>query len=129
MNRTTISTLAIAVALLLTGGLAFASTPTGGQTGNTKEGLSASDVTASVQFKVRRVETDPNRIYLFDERSEKVHVVVVSEKTRLTARRKKDFDGRRKLEFADLELGQTLKVVYRLDDGHITSIQVVEKAS
>lgn len=109
--------------------LTFSSTPTGGQTGNTKDGLSASDVTASARLIVRRVETEPNRIYLFDPEAEETHVVLISDKTRLSARRKKDFDGRRKLEFDDLAQGQTLKITYRLDDGKITSIQVVEVAS
>jgi hypothetical protein len=109
--------------------LAWSSTPTGGQTGNTKDGLSASDVTASTRLIVRRVESEPNRIYLYDPEAEETHVVLISEKTRLSARRKKDFDGRRKLDFGDLAMGQTLKITYRLDDGRITSIQVVEKAS
>jgi hypothetical protein len=119
----------ILFALFLTPALALSSTPTGGQTGNTKDGLSASDVTATAKLVVRRVENDPNRVYLFDPEREETHVLVISDKTKLTARRKKDFDGRRKLEFDDLEQGQTLKITYRLDDGHITGIQVVEVAS
>ncbi len=93
------------------------------------EGLDPSEVTASAKLTVRRVENEPDRLYLYDPSSEKTHVVVLSEKTKLTARRKKDFDGRRKLQFSDLEAGQTLKVTYRTDDGQITSIQVLEKAS
>ena len=116
-------------ALFLIPALAFSSTPIGHQTGNTKAGLSASDVTASTRMVVRRVETDPDRIYLYDPEIEETHVVLISEKTRLSARRKKDFEGRRKLEFGDLAMGQTLKITYRLDDGRITSIQVVDVAS
>ena len=116
-------------ALFLVPVLALASTPTGGQTGNTKDGLSASDITASTRLIVRRVENDPDRVYLYDPDAEETHVVLISEKTKLSARRKKDFDGRRKLKFDDLAMGQTLKITYRLDDGRITSIQVVEVAS
>lgn len=117
------------IAILIAPAASLASTPTGGQTGNDKAGLTASDVIASTKLVVRRVESEPDRLYLYDPDREKVHVVLVSEKTRLTARRKKDFDGRRKLAFGDLATGQTLKVSYRLADGQITSIQVVEKAS
>jgi len=116
-------------ALFLIPALAFSSTPTGHQTGNSKNGLSASDVTASTRLVVRRVESDPDRVYLFDAEAEETHVILISEKTRLSARRKKDFEGRRKLEFGDLAMGQTLKITYRLDDGRITSIQVVDVAS
>ncbi len=109
---------------------AEASTPNpSAQAGHTDEGIDPTSVIASAKLKVRRVESEPNRLYLFDPQTEKTHVVVISEKTKLTARRKKDFDGRRKLDFADLASGQTLKISYRTDDGRITSIQVLEKAS
>lgn len=123
-----ITTLALA-ALLVLAGSAVASTPTGGQTGNTKDGLSPSEVIGHAKLTVRNLASEPNRLYLFDPETEKTHVVVLSDKTKLTARRKKDFEGRRKLEFDDLAVGQTLKVSYRLDDGRITSIQVLERAS
>lgn len=117
-------------ALLVGAAIAVASTPNPtAQAGRSEDGIDPSSVTASAKLTVRRVESEPDRLYLYDPESEKTHVVVLSEKTKLTARRKKDFDGRRKLEFADLETGQTLKVTYRTDDGRITSIQVLEKAS
>ena len=132
MNRKTLAiapVLFLAV-LVLAPALAGASTPNpSAQAGHTDEGIDPTAVIASAKLKVRRVENEPNRLYLFDPETEKTHVVVVSEKTKLTARRKKDFDGRRKLGFADLTSGQTLKITYRTDDGRITSIQVLEKAS
>ena len=128
MTRTRASLIALAVLLILPA-IAAASTPTGGQTGNTKEGLSPSDVIGYARLTLRSVAAEPNRLYLFDPETEKTHVVVLSEKTKLTARKKKDFDGRRKLDFGDLEAGQKLKVTYRLDDGRITGIQVLERAS
>ncbi len=116
--------------LILVPALAAASTPNPtAQAGRTEEGIDPATVTASAKLTVRKVETDPDRLYLYDPESEETHVVVLSEKTRLTARRKKDFDGRRNLEFGDLTAGQTLKVTYRVADGRITSIQVLEKAS
>lgn len=109
--------------------VASASTPNGASTGNTEEGVTGADVIGTTRLMLRRVETNPARVYLFDPETEKLHVVLLSEKTRLTARRKKDFDGRRKLNLDDLASGQTLKVTYRLDDGRVTGIQVLEKAS
>ncbi len=128
MKRIQTSLIVLAVLLILPT-LAAASTPTGGQTGNTKEGLSPSDVIGYARLTVRNIAAEPNRLYLFDPETEKTHVIVLSEKTKLTARKKKDFDGRRKLDFTDLEAGQTLKVTYRLDDGRVTGIQVLERAS
>ncbi len=116
--------------LILLPALAAASTPNPtAQAGRTEEGIDPATVTATTKLTVRRVESDPDRLYLYDKESEETHVVVLTEKTRLTARRKKDFDGRRKLEFGDLAAGQTLKVTYRVADGRITSIQVLDKAS
>lgn len=116
--------------LVLVPAMAGASTPNpSAQAGHNDEGIDPASVTASAKLTVRRVENEPNRLYLFDPETEKTHVVVISDKTKLTARRKKDFEGRRKLDFADLESGQTLKITYRTDDGRITSIQVLEKAS
>lgn len=115
--------------LLVLPALLLASSTSPSAKAGSKEGISPSEVTAHALLTVRKVETEPNRLYLYDADAEKTHVVVLTEKTRLTARRKKDFDGRRKLVFGDLAAGQTLKVTYRTDDGRITSIQVLEKAS
>lgn len=116
--------------LLLDTVIAVGSTPNPtAQAGRSEDGIDPSSVTASAKLTVRRVESQPARLYLFDPETEKTHVVVLSERVKLTARRKKDFDGRRKLEIGDLESGQKLKVTYRTDDGRITSIQVLEKAS
>ena len=116
------------IVLVALPGLLLASTSPSAKAGS-KDGISPSEVTASAKLLVRKVESEPDRLYLYDPSTEQTHVVVLSEKTRLTARRKKDFDGRRKLAFGDLAAGQTLKVTYRVDDGRITSIQVLEKAS
>lgn len=131
MKTTTAKHLALfLLVLILLPALAAASTPNPtAQAGRSEEGIDPSTVTATAKLTVRKVENDPDRVYLYDSESEKTHVVVLTEKTRLTARRKKDFDGRRKLDFDDLATGQTLKVTYRVDDGRITSIQILEKAS
>ena len=47
---------------------------------------------------------------------------------KLRARRKKDFNGRKKLGLADLQAGQTVKVTYMVADGTIRSITVLDKA-
>lgn len=120
----------VLVAALIGSSPGFSSTPNSGQTGNRQaDGIDPGQITESARLVVRGLETEPNRIQLYDPETETTHVVVLTEKTKLTARRKKDFDGRRKLEFADLETGQTVKVTYRTDDGRITSIQVMDKAS
>ncbi len=115
--------------LMVVPAIAVASSPNPTAQAGGEGGLDPISITASAKLMVRRVESGSARLYLYDPRSEETHVVVVPEKVELTARRKKDFGGRRKLEFGDLATGQTLKVTYRTDDGRITSIQVLEKAS
>lgn len=112
---------------LLVAAASVASTPSGHKTG-AGAGVDPSSVTESVKLTIRDVDPETNRIRVFDPETEEVHVIALSDKMRLTARRKKDFGGRRKLEFADLAAGQTVKVTYRTDDGRITSIQVLEPA-
>ena len=119
-------TWALAIALLAAVAVG-ASTPSGHKTG-AGEGMDPSAVTASVKLTIREVDPETNSIRVFDPETEEVHVIALSDDLRLTARRKKDFDGRRKLDFEDLEAGQTVKLTYRTDDGQITSIQVIEPA-
>ena len=46
----------------------------------------------------------------------------------LRAKRKKDFDGRKKLSFSDLAAGQVIKLTYLTENRRVVRIDVLEKA-
>jgi hypothetical protein len=70
---------------------------------------------------------DDRVVKVWDEATETERLVRIDEKVDIKPRRKKDFDGRSELELADLEPGHRLKITYRLADGKILDIKVLEK--
>jgi hypothetical protein len=89
-----------------------------------EDGQYPTDVTRSVKLVVKEVHPNGSVVFLDTEREESM-AVQVTDKVELTAKKKKDFGGRKKLEFADLAVGQIVKVRYRTSDGQILSIQVI----
>ncbi|MEJ2086325.1 MAG: hypothetical protein P8Y44_11705 [Acidobacteriota bacterium] len=89
-----------------------------------EDGQYPTDVTRSVKLVVKEVHPNGSVVFLDTEREESM-AVQVTESVELTAKKKKDFGGRKKLEFADLAVGQIVKVRYRTSDGQILSIQVI----
>jgi len=89
-----------------------------------EDGQYPTDVTRSVKLVVKEVHPNGSVVFLDTEREESMAVQVTDE-VELTAKKKKDFGGRKKLEFADLAVGQIVKVRYRTSDGQILSIQIV----
>ncbi len=117
----------LAVAALLAAPAA-ASTPNQGPRpwDSAEDGASPSDVTRSVKCTIEKVE-EPWAVELFDVDAETRHFVELNEKVTLTAKRKKDFGGRKKLGFSDLAEGQLVKLTYRVADGQIVRLQVLGK--
>jgi len=66
-------------------------------------------------------------VKVWDEETESERLVRIDEKVDIKPRRKKDFDGRSELALADLRPGHRLKITYRLADGKILNIKVLEK--
>lgn len=89
-----------------------------------EDGQYPTDVTRSVKLVVKEVHPNGSVVFLDTEREESM-AVQVTDQVELTAKKKKDFGGRKKLEFADLAVGQIVKVRYRTSDGQILSIQVI----
>ena len=85
-------------------------------------------ITADVRCRVEAVDASESVLVLVDLETETVHEVQLADSVKLRARKKKDFDGRKKLGLADLQKGQTVKVTYMVADGTIRSITVLEKA-
>lgn len=124
MRKTTL----ILIALFLCAGVASASTPSPG--GNPWDGEtmpSHTAVTKSVTLVVKDIE-DGHTLRAFDVRSEEELVIQMNDDVKIKARRKKDFDGRKRLAISDLAPGQKLKVTYRAEDGKILEVKILERA-
>ena len=86
-------------------------------------------VTKSLKVRVLEVRADQNAIRILDPKTEKEGWLQIDEDTNLRAQDRKAFDGRRKLEFADLQAGQTLRIQHRPQTGEVLKIKVLrEKA-
>ena len=64
-------------------------------------------------------------IIVWDELDQATHRLQLSNKVKLRATKKKEFDGRKKLVFEDLREGQRVKVNFRKNDGTILQIDVL----
>lgn len=114
------------LALLLMG------TPVSGSTPNTGPrpwdeggtGVVSSDITRFAKCTVRKIEP-PHRVVLYDHETRGLVTMDLDETVKLTARRKKDFDGRSRLGFKDLQVNQVVKVNYRTDTGRVLEVRVV----
>lgn len=79
-------------------------------------------------LKVRLVEVGPEQSFkIVDTDSEIETWIQVSEDTNLRAQDRKAFDGRRKLELSDLQVGQMLRINYRPATGEILRIKVLRE--
>ena len=83
-------------------------------------------VTEVMKCRITAIEDD-GTILVQDEGAEDTHPLAYNQRTRFTAQRKKDFDGRRKLELGDLAVGQMLKVTHRPATGEILQVKVLKK--
>lgn len=112
--------------LTLTAAPVLASTPdTGGKPWD-DPGESPVSITKTAKLIVKEIP-ELGKLVLEDERTGQLHNVKLNETVALKARSKRQFDGRKKLGFNDLEVGQRLKITYRADSGEILKILVLDK--
>lgn len=90
------------------------------------EGASAVAVTGHMKCVITEVRDD-RVVQIWDDRSQKKHLVRITEEVPIKARKKKDFSGREKLEFGDLRAGHRVKLTYRTSDGLIIGVKVVDE--
>ncbi len=84
-------------------------------------------ITADVKCRVEQIGEN-STIVLVDLETESRHEIQLDDTVTIRARKKKDFDGRKKLGLADLREGQTVKVTFQIADGVIRKITVLERA-
>lgn len=63
-----------------------------------------------------------------DPKSEEVSWIRLSDDTKLRAQDKKAFNGRKKLEPSDLQVGQMLRITHRPHDGAVLKIKVLRQS-
>lgn len=126
MRRLFVPTLCFFAALVLVVPTYVAASVDGAQSpwDSEEDGQYPTEVTRSVKLVVKEINPNGSVVFLDTEREESV-AVQITEKVDLTAKKKKDFGGRKKLELADLAVGQIVKLRYRTSDGEILSIQVI----
>lgn len=118
----------ILTVLLAVAPVAFASTPYGGPRpwDSEEDGTQAAHVTRTARCLIEHIGEERS-VVLYDLDTEKRHGLRLTSKIDFTARNKKMFDGRRKIDFADLRPGHLVRVTFRADDGVILRVKVVGK--
>lgn len=112
---------------LLAPGALVASVPVGGQQPwSSEEGPRPTAVTGSVECVVVEVRDDRTLVVRDDQ--EREHVVQIPEKAKIRAEHRREFDGRRKLEFGQLRAGHELKLTYLTENGEIVRVKVLGTA-
>ena len=129
MRRTALVATAV---LLLTGlpGLE-GSTPNQGVSDAPDELPTGASATAVVgHLKCTITEIRPGQVLrILDDETEQVHLLEFTPSIPLQAKNKRAFDGRKKLAFEDLAVGQRIKITYKLATNEILKIKVVEQTT
>lgn len=111
--------------VLLTVAGAAASTPVPGrQPWSNQDGASPTAVTRALEGEILEVLPD-RTLMVADEYGQRP--VQIPEAARIKAESKRDFDGRRKLDFADLRAGHRIKVVFLTETGEIVRLRVLRE--
>ncbi len=117
---------------LLAGALLLAIVPVtasttapGRQVWDSDDGPSPVEVTNSVHCQVVKIQ--PNRTLRVRHETGEARIHI-NKKVRIRAKARKQFEGRKKLAFADFSPGQWLKLTYVIENGYISSVKVLPKA-
>ncbi len=120
-SKTTLATLLlVTLAVLPAAASAPASIPEGA------DANMPTSITAEFRLEIAEVRDDSTVVFLDEDNME--HAVQLDDTVKIRARKKKDFDGRKRLGLADLRVGQKVKVTVFVADGAIRSITVLERA-
>ncbi len=90
-------------------------------------GIDARQLIGHRTCEVRKI-LEGRTVVLLDEGDGREHVLTLREKLRIRAQAKRDFGGRRKLSFGDLDVGHRVRVNFRRSDGEIVGIEVLKQA-
>ena len=124
MKKTMLLTLILFVSIAASALASGSSAPEAGNFPNA--GQDPLLVTETVKCVVVKI-TDDGKIVVRDVGQEEAKWLAYSKKTKFQAQDKKAFGGRKKLQAADLAVGQELKVTLRPATGEVTKVRVLKK--
>ena len=84
-------------------------------------------VTETMKCVVTAIRED-GTVMVRDKPGAPEHPLLLTAKTKVSAQDKQAFDGRKKLELADLEVGQMLRVTHRPATGETVKIKVLKQS-
>lgn len=111
--------------LALASGTSAGSDPYGSPFGEDVDALKA---TQSLRCRVISIQ-DGGVILVRDEGTQEVMKLAYDKKTQIRAQDKTAFDGRKKLEIGDLEVGHVLRVLHRPATGEVLTVKVLAEKS
>ena len=82
--------------------------------------------TVAFDAEVREIRAD-GTLVLAPEKAGELIEIRIPEGVQIRAQKKKDFDGRRKLEFADLEVGQRLRLTVLPAEQRLVGVTVLKQ--
>ena len=111
--------------LALASGTSAGSDPYGSPFGDDVDALKA---TRSLKCTVISIQ-DGGVVLVRDDDSKEVMKLAYDKKTTVRAQDKNAFDGRKKLEIADLAVGHRIKVLHRPATGEVLTVKVLAEKS
>ena len=115
----------VCVLSLLLATQVMASGSSGGYSGGGSASSGSMTVTQTHKCIITYIRAD-GTVMVQDKPGAPEHPLRFSKKTKLSAQDKKQFDGRKKLDVADLKVGQELKVTHRPASGEVLKIKVLK---
>lgn len=101
-------------------------TAPGRQVWDSEDDLPSTAVTEAVKCTV--IEVLPERMLVVEDEHGRRHALAIPEQAKIKAQSKKEFDGRKELEFGQLQPGHKLKVTFLAENGVIVRVQVLKQA-
>lgn len=118
--------IAFVLAVLLGSGAAFAS---GTSYPAAATAPTADPMLVTQTLKGRVLEVAPSgALKIQNPKTEEVGWIRLSEDTQLRAQDKKAFDGRKKLDPSDIQVGHLLRITHRPHDGAILKVKVLRQS-
>ncbi len=89
-------------------------------------GASAVEVTKTMKLTVTEIRDD-HTVVLLDRDQERHFVARLGDDVQITARKRKEIDGRRDLAFDDLAVGHEVKITFATADASILRVKILGK--
>ncbi|MDH3628552.1 MAG: hypothetical protein OEV00_08180 [Acidobacteriota bacterium] len=102
----------------------MASGPSSSSSSTNDPGFGSFSTVDSRRCDLLEIRAEERVLRVFDKVTRKEVLVVIDERTVIRAQKKSSFDGRRRLEFADLAIGQELIVTTDTQSGQVSAIRI-----